>query len=330
MAAEPAFSVVICTHNRAGYLAEAIRSVQEQTLRPDRYEVIVVDNVSTDGTRQIVEALSATSRAPVRYLYEERLGSSAARNAGIAQAKGDLLAFMDDDAVATPGWLARLANVFEEDEGIVCVGGGIELLWDVPRPGWYPPRFEGYLGGTRRFGAVQRDLAADEFLPSGNLAVRRQAVMQLGDGGWFDPALGHQGSRLGAHEDYWFSYQVRRYGRLVYAPGALVRHHVPPERATRRYLLRRAYLVDVSNAQLVQRMRPSSRWWLIRSTGSQVRFLGGQIPVLIGNCLARRPKGVMASLVLCAGRAGRIVGNLRLLLRDRSLVVEIGQGEGAG
>jgi GT2 family glycosyltransferase len=250
------------------------------------------------------------------------LGSSAARNAGIAQANGELLAFLDDDAVAESGWLSALAMVFQEDETIVCVGGGIELLWDVPRPAWYPQRFEGYLGSTRRFGLEQRDLSANEFLPSGNLAVRRQAIHELGNASWFDPALGHQGNRLGAHEDYWFSHQMRRYGRLVLAPAALVRHHVTAERTRRRYLLKRAYLIGVSNAELAQRMQPSSRWWLIRSAGSQIRFLCAQIPRLVGNCLAGRSEEVMTSLVLSAGRAGRIVGDLRLLLSRGVIVVE--------
>jgi len=114
-------SVVVCTYNRMQWLTKCLKSLEEQDPRPD--EVIVVDGPSTDGTRALLEKLS--SQGAVRLVRQERLdGISAARNMGLAEAKGDIVCFIDDDAVAQPGWLASMMSAYS-DPTVGAVGGPV-------------------------------------------------------------------------------------------------------------------------------------------------------------------------------------------------------------
>ncbi|MEL7226626.1 MAG: glycosyltransferase family A protein, partial [Cyanobacteria bacterium J06576_12] len=130
----PLISAIICTHNREQYLGAAIDSLLSQTL--DNYEVIVVDNASTDGTAAVAKARLGDSR--VRYIHEPTLGLSTARNCGAAAAKGEIVAYLDDDAEASEGWLAALVKVFEANEKVAIAGGKVTLIWP---PHTQPPRW---------------------------------------------------------------------------------------------------------------------------------------------------------------------------------------------
>jgi len=140
--AAPLISAIICTHNRDQYLGAAIDSLLSQTI--DNYEIIVVDNASTDTTAAIVkdripaETDAANQSPPVHYVYESTLGLSVARNRGAEVAKGEILAYLDDDAEASKGWLASLLDVFEKNEKIAIAGGKVTLIWP---PSAQPPRW---------------------------------------------------------------------------------------------------------------------------------------------------------------------------------------------
>src|SRR5262249_53792080 len=101
-------SVVITTHNRAEILSRCVRATLAEARRRPGAEVLVVDNASADGTPDVLDALLRAEGAPLRTLHEPRLGASHGRNTGLAAARGELVAFLDDDAVPRPGWLAAL------------------------------------------------------------------------------------------------------------------------------------------------------------------------------------------------------------------------------
>jgi len=108
---DPRISAIIITHNRVEYLIKAIQSLLHQSLPKDQYEIIVVDNCSTDHTRETVEKLSANNK--VRYVFEPELGSSKSRNTGLQHARGTYVAFLDDDVITCPDWLEKILHVFE-------------------------------------------------------------------------------------------------------------------------------------------------------------------------------------------------------------------------
>jgi len=131
-------SAVICTFNRADYLGKAVNSLVDQTLSKEEYEILVVDNGSIDNTRKV--ALEEFSHVQnLRYLYEPILGLSQARNTGWRNAKGEYVAYLDDDAIASPRWLEAILDVFETvkpEPG--CLGGKVEPIWEAPQPLWLP------------------------------------------------------------------------------------------------------------------------------------------------------------------------------------------------
>src|SRR6266404_2743397 len=149
-------SVAICTYNRAALLPRVLDSVTNQTPVGEEIEIIVVDNGSTDETREQIAARQRQDNR-IRYIVEPRPGIAHARNRALEEARGEYLAFIDDDAWADKNWLVNLispiGSVRPEPE---CVVGPVSLVWEDTRPDWFPDRFESLLcryemGDTPRF-----------------------------------------------------------------------------------------------------------------------------------------------------------------------------------
>jgi glycosyltransferase involved in cell wall biosynthesis len=121
-------SVVVCTRDRAARLDRMLRSLHEMaTPAALEWEVLVVDNGSRDGTRDVVTAFARRAKMPTRYLFEKRRGLSRARNAGVRAARGDVVAFTDDDCLVDSQWVARIDAEFRADVELGIVGGRVEL-----------------------------------------------------------------------------------------------------------------------------------------------------------------------------------------------------------
>lgn len=137
----PVFSVIIPTYNRAAVVGRAIRSVLDQSFA--QFELIVVDDGSADETAQVVAGFTD---ARVRYMYQENAGVSAARNSGVALARGQYLTFLDSDDEALPEWLAEFDRLLQpEDVGVACCGFFIHVVGQRERLGPYLPEDHGDL-----------------------------------------------------------------------------------------------------------------------------------------------------------------------------------------
>ena len=139
MSSTPDVSVVLPTYNRAADLERALDSVLQQTADPREYEVIVVDNNSTDGTAQVLDRLKARYPGRLRTVVERKQGVSHARNAGIAAALAPILAFFDDDVRVAPDWIETIIRVFRDNPDTEVVGGKVLPEWAAPPPGWLTP-----------------------------------------------------------------------------------------------------------------------------------------------------------------------------------------------
>jgi glycosyltransferase involved in cell wall biosynthesis len=237
-AATPRISAVICTHNRADYLQKALASLSRQTLAAAEFEVLVVDNASTDATPRIVETLM-NRMSNLRYLREDRLGLSYARNAGAHAARGPYVACLDDDARADRAWLARLLHVFERsDPAPACIGGRVWLDWGGRVPRWLPARYYSLYTFVDH-GDGDRPLGPREYLVGANIAFRRDVLLDLGG---FDPNLGRKGSMLLSGEESAIVCKIRRRGLAIYYAGsAPVWHAVPFSRRRRSWLWSRMF-----------------------------------------------------------------------------------------
>jgi glycosyltransferase involved in cell wall biosynthesis len=269
----PLISVVICTHNRVSHLVNALESIKRQLYPGNKFEVIVVDNASIDATRGVVESFAET--APVRYVYEKRLGLCHARNTGWRAARGRYIAYLDDDAVANPGWLQALEDAFAYSPDAGVVGGRVDPIWEGPRPAWLSD--EVAMSLTIVDWANSPKKIADvnvEWLVGANMAVSRKVLEQTGG---FHPSLDRMGNQMLSSGDVFLQKQIIKRGySCLYYPSAAVFHLVSRSRLNQHWFLRRYYnqgLSDVMMQIIGEKPSRSKRlataltkiWQLIRS-----------------------------------------------------------------
>jgi glycosyltransferase involved in cell wall biosynthesis len=266
------FSVVICSYNRIEHVLPSVESVLAQTASDD-YEVIVVDNCSTDGTAEAVEALAA-EHPNLHYLYEGRLGLATARNTGWQAARGTYVAFLDDDARAETTWLETARELIEGNrENLCCVGGPIHPFYTSPKPDWWLDTYE-----IRTRGDVQRHLQPGEAFSGSNMIWRRDILATYGG---FEPTAGMKGNQLGMGEETALFRRVwdgERSPVFLYSPDLRVYHWVPPEKMTMRYILKRAAANGQFEARFALAQEGSSR---LRLVGAALRTLAVEIPTVL-------------------------------------------------
>lgn len=208
-------SVVVCTYNRAGPLQRFLARIGE--LGPPRHElpweVLVIDNNSNDGTREVVERMRTQLPVPVAYHFEPRQGLSHARNAALANARYDILAFTDDDCLFGSDWLQSIADEFAADASLAILGGRVEAAPGLPTE----------LSTRRGRERVEVKTLADirRNLIGCNMALKRPLLKEVGP---FDTRLG-AGTPCKAGEDSDYIYRALRSGRrILYSPDVLIEH----------------------------------------------------------------------------------------------------------
>ncbi|MBP1693841.1 MAG: glycosyl transferase family 2 [Chloroflexi bacterium] len=240
-------SVVICTRNRASYLQEALASLAIQTLPSDAFEILVVDNASTDTTQQVIE--QEFNRLPnLRSVHEPTLGLNYARNAGWKSALGEFVAYLDDDGIAAPDWLERILDVYREvSPRPGCVGGKIVPIWEAPRPVWLADELATHLA-IFDWSTTPILTFEDALLAGVNLSIPKALIEQVGG---FAPQLDRQGSNLLSNGDVLLQLQLQRAGyACYYDPAICVQHHIQASRLTQRWFEERFYWQGVSDARM--------------------------------------------------------------------------------
>lgn len=263
-------TAAICTHNRVALLPATLESLLAQSLRPTDYEVLVIDNGSTDATPAVIRRhLDAPGAVKLRSAVQPLLGLSHARNLAADMAAGEIIAYLDDDAVADPGWLAALLDAYAAFPDAWAAGGPVRLAWHAHRPAWLGDELLPMLSRLD-LGEERRPLAAQEYLWGTSLSCHRQAFRSLG---LFRTDLGRRGVALVSGEDTEFQRRIRAANRqVIYAPAAQVAHWVAPVRTRQRYFMARAYgkgrtraLVDAG--QLDRAAQRQKAWRQIASAG---------------------------------------------------------------
>jgi glucosyl-dolichyl phosphate glucuronosyltransferase len=297
--AAPTVSVVICTWTGARWreLREAIESVARQS-RPPLETIVIVDHDPALLDRALAE-LGDVVVAP----NVEARGLSGARNSGLALARGEIVAFLDDDAVAAPDWLQWLAGEYE-DERVLGVGGAILPVWEK-QPHWFPAEFGWVVGCTYR--GLPRERAAVRNLIGASMSFRRELLSELGG---FRHGIGRLGTRPVGCEETEFCLRAehaRPGGSFVYQPLALVHHRVPAHRAQWRYFLARCYGEGLSKALIVgaagfRRGLATERAYTARALTS------GFCSALLGALTFRDRFGLLRATAIAAGLTATVVG----------------------
>jgi len=242
-----AISVIVCTYNRSALLPRVIGQLRAQDYPQDSFEIIVVDNCSTDDTPQIVQRFITDQGVSLRYVKENRPGVTFARNRGAEEARHPYLAYLDDDCSIEPKWLSHLVSGFGLDARVVVVAGQIIVDFDnQERPAWLGSKSERWLGAYNFPGSQPRLLEFPLYVCEGNMALSRSAWEAAG--GFL--GMDQFGSpHVASQENGFLIKQVERQGGTVaFVPDALAHHH--PGIPTQRWMLRRAYLHGVSDGYL--------------------------------------------------------------------------------
>ena len=312
-------TVVVCAYtlDRWEVMSASLQSLRDQ-VRPAQQVVLVTDH-NTELHRRAAEAFPDIEVVA----SEGRPGLSGARNTGIARARGDIVAFLDDDAVADTDWTAELMAGYA-DPAVLGVGGGIEPYWEAGRPGWFPREFDWVVGCS--YTGLPEQPAPIRNMIGANMSLRREAFDAVGG---FSSDLGRTGSLpLGCEETELCIRVGHRYqdGVILYRPDAVVHHHVGAVRGSWRYFASRCWREGQSKAA-VSRMAGARA-----ALSSERTYLRSTIPRAVGRAL--RPGGGTPPLrtlaAICLGvlltGLGYLTGTARTVTRRqlaRQLVVAL-------
>src|SRR5687768_2426983 len=173
-------SIIICTWNRSASLKRTLASLAAAEPPSAQPEVIVVDNNSSDDTRRLVTELeNSWSHGALRYVFEDRQGKQFALNTGISHARGEILAFTDDDVEVDRQWLLVIERVFST-ESVAVVGGVTKVIWPCEPPTWYGPEMSSVVAEVD-LGSAIIEPPPQGYAPAGsNLIVRREVFSTIG------------------------------------------------------------------------------------------------------------------------------------------------------
>jgi glycosyltransferase involved in cell wall biosynthesis len=243
----PFATVTICTFNRARWLRETLAFVTRQDYPADRWEIVVVDNNSSDDTRAVVGSFASAPKPP-RYVFEPAQGSSFARNRAIAEASpaSDLVIFTDDDMLGGPEWLREIVEPFTRagNERVGAVAGDVIPVFPEGLPAWLDKQWE-----PLAFRADVGPLKPSQLPMTANLALRAGVLREIGD---FRTDLGRFGHRLTGGEDHELARRIWGAGYTIwYSPPAGLKHQIAANRLTFKYAFKMAF--DSSRSRVIEK-----------------------------------------------------------------------------
>lgn len=245
-------TVIICTYNREKYIGQLLDSLAKNDYPESDYEIVLVNNNSTDNTRLICERFAANHQnISFRYVEEHEQGLSAARNRGIKEAKGDIIIYVDDDALVDSDYIRSYAEHFSSSPETMAAGGPIEPLYETAEPSWMSPYTKALLTAWMNYGDKVREYPSGRFPGGGNAAYRKGVFDKVG---LFNTDLGRKGTALLASEEKDIFDKMRQLGmRVLYLPTPVLHHIIPQAKLEEPYFNRLTLQIGRS-----ERMRTKS------------------------------------------------------------------------
>ena len=231
-------SVVICTYNRDKYIYGVLQSIALNDYPKSKYEIVLVNNNSTDNTEAEVARFAADyPDVKLRTFVETNQGLSYARNRGIKEAEGDILIYVDDDATVNKEYLAGFAAFFEKNPDIHAAGGPIIPDYEEgEEPEWMTYFIKRLLTGYLYFGDKERDFPGENYPGGGNAAYRREVFKKVG---LYNVELGRSGGNLGGGEEKDIFNKMTAAGmKFKYLPQCILYHRIPKYKLEKDYFNR--------------------------------------------------------------------------------------------
>ncbi|MFA7289244.1 MAG: glycosyltransferase family 2 protein [Melioribacteraceae bacterium] len=271
---KPYISIIICTYNRVKYIGECLSSLVHQTLSKELYEIVIVNNNSTDNTAEICESFIENYKENnVTYVTERKQGLSFARNRGIKEAKGSIVIFIDDDGEANSDYLEKIYFYFVTDEELVSAGGKVLPKYEG---GAEPKWMSKYLWGLVTkidYGNKLEPFPLGRYPVGCNMVFLRSVFDEIG---MFDTELGRKG-RVGlASEEKEIFLKLSSLGKkILYIPEAVVMHNIDKERTTKEYVIKLS--IGVGKSERVRTMKKGIFSLISKFIEFKIKFLGSII-----------------------------------------------------
>lgn len=287
MANQLPITFIICTYNRADYLDNALDSLLNRTPDDFAFELLVIDNNSSDQTHTVVQKyqeITDKDRKPIRYIKETNQGLTYARNRGIREASAPYIVFLDDDIEATASLIPAWISFFEKHPNVLAGGGKIHVKFDELRPDWMS-FFLLPLVGRHDLGDSLRRYPSNKYPFGGNMGFKKSVFEDVGH---FDTGIGKKGKKLHTKgEEKEMFQRIRSISSdIYYLPDAFVFHHVDGSRLTPEYVKKQALGIGRGMKLRLQR---GSKPPLLRSWISEAGKWLVSIPLALGYLLSLQP-----------------------------------------
>ena len=239
------FSIIVCTYNRDKYIYQALSCLAKNDFLPENYEIVLINNNSTDNTEQECQRFYADYPAVnFRYFIEQEQGLSHARNRGIKEATNEVLIFLDDDAFVSEHYLKNLAKHINEHPEIMAFGGKITPLFESGEaPAWLSKWSYSFVSAVDRGNNIS-EFTGKSFPVGANMGFYKKCIESTSG---FNTLLGRKKKSLGAGEEKDLFYRFRKKGlQVFYLPDIEIQHIIPESRTTYDYIKKLGNGVGVS------------------------------------------------------------------------------------
>lgn len=267
-------SIIVCTFNREKYIGRCLEHLVNQNADTSTFEVIVINNNSTDSSAQICSEI-VSQHAHFHYFLEKNQGLSYSRNRGIKESKGDILAFLDDDAFAQKDYVSNTIKFFKNHSEVQAIGGKIKPLYEGTPPKWMTS-YLWPLVAAQDLGDRPKPFSGRKFPIGANMAFQKSIFERYGT---FNLNLGRTGTKLegGEEKDFFLRLKKDRIS-VFYVPNVEVNHIIPEKRVTKEYIKELAIGVGTSERKRIKEAGATVFFWkivdeLVKSFGTIILFI---------------------------------------------------------
>ncbi|MBS7254394.1 glycosyltransferase family 2 protein [Flavobacterium branchiicola] len=210
------YSIIVCSYNRFNFLSETISSILDVLKERSDFELLIIDNNSSDETPSLKEKYSKNSN--VKYFFETQQGLSYSRNRGMTESSGNILVYLDDDIEIVDDYFTFCDEIFLNDH--ISISGGKVIPYKVNVPIWLPQKYY-FLVSVYDLGNDPKEV---KYLMGGNFAIRRNAALKIG---FYDTALGRNGKKLAGGEEIDYQNRAVKLGyKMYYSPKQNILHKI--------------------------------------------------------------------------------------------------------
>lgn len=250
-------SVIFCTYNREKYIYNALKSIAEQDFPVQDYEIVLINNNSTDKTEDIcLQFRHDYPQVDFRYFIESNQGLSYARNRGVQESRGGILVFVDDDATVFEHYLSFIDLFFEAHPEASACGGPIIPVYEADKPKWLSYYTEQLIGGALHEGDKVKPFCKGKYPGGGNSAFRKTVFDKYG---LFNVELGRKGTGLiGAEEKDLYERLTKGGEVFYYLPQMGIYHYIPEKKLTEEHFLALTYSIGKSERIRTKAVSPKS------------------------------------------------------------------------